>query len=623
MTWDGSGSARRRRIRRLVQFLEQCQTPTPDEALMSDPSLTPGDRRSSARAWQDLYLPPGTSPQPVEVSNSEPAAPISFVPASVVPVSTVPNGAFVDLFTQPVKPLRPPRFHLAWCVVGMAGCMSLSAPRTTFEPIGQVNLAGATVPAGPRPASASGLSRSGTSALGGTRESNPEASPEADLGDPVSITPIPRTDRQETSGRRNSATPSAPALMDEETFSRPDVPANSRVVPDAFGSPEEESASASPPELTIPEVSPAPSPALESGSSQPVVELAVVDPASRQVGAGATFRVTLTNRSTTAVDNVRVVCEFAEELQFGTSTDKLVSQPLGVWAARESKDLALTLHASKPGTFEAAFRIERESDGEVLAERRGRATFVDRRYELSLIGPTERTIGSRAEFTVRIANTSTDTLSPTDLILKRDAALVLKELTEGSRRSAGEIRWSLPELAPGAETQFQAEFECRTAADRAVVSARLGGSDGSSSGVPEEETEATIQIVPVTGVLDVRVADTVDPLAVGDEGSYRLTITNLGLQEVRRIKIRCEATDQIELSTVSVTRGKEPLTTQFVPESGGLVGDEIDTLAADATLTVEVRSTARSAGRGELTVVVEHEVPGSRVEIREPTWVTP
>ncbi len=500
--------------------------------------------------------------------------------------------------------------------------MSLSAPQTTFEPVGQAYLTrGGGV-------TRSGTTRSAAGATGSDTGSRVDlgepAAAEPDLGEPMAITPIPRTDRQETSGRRESsaAIPQAPSIPDDEAFPRSAPESERRTAPEGFG-PSSEMPDGLPPALTVPATPKSVEVPTDSSAPKPLLELAVTNPAERQVGAGATFRVSLTNRSQETLEGMRVVCEFADEMQFGTTTEKLVSQPLGTWAARETKDLVLTLHSNQVGAFAATFRIERESDGERLAERIGEAKFVDRRYELAVVGPADRTIGSRAEFTVRIANISTEPLPAAELVLKRDAALVLKELTEGSRRTGGEIRWSLPELAPGAETQFQAEFECRTAADRATVIAQLLGSASAASPLPEEETEASVRIAPVTGVLDVRLSDENDPLSTGEEGLYRMTITNMGLQEVRRIRVRYEATAQIEMSSVTVKRGSEALTTQFSPEDGALVGDEIDILPADATLTLELRGTARSAGRGELTAIVEHEVPGSRIEVREPTWVTP
>lgn len=607
MTWDGSGSARRRRVWRLIQALPFCSTQSSDDVSMSDSSQTSGRLDINGRDWGQMYLPPGARiPDSATLAKS---------------ARSTSDGAATSRPTLPRVFRRPPRFPLAWSLVGMAGCMSLSAPQTTFEPVGQSFVAGSGSTTRP----GTGPSRLPTPADSGAAVNLGEPAPaDADLGEPMAITPIPRTDRQETSGRResSSAIPQAPSIPEDEGFPRSSPEMERRTAPEAFG-PSADMPDDSPPTLTVPDAPKTADVPDESVAPRPLIELAVANPTERQVGAGATFRVSLTNRSRETLEGMRVVCLFADELQFGTTAEKTVSQSLGSWAARETKDLALTLHSNQVGTFAATFRIERESDGERLAERIGEAKFVDRKYELTVVGPTDRTIGSRAEFTVRIANISTEPLPPAELVLRRDAALVLKELTEGSRRTGGEIRWSLPELAPGAETQFQAEFECRTAADRATVTAQVVGPNGEARRIPEEETEASVRIAPVTGVLDVRLSDEIDPISAGEEGVYRLTITNMGLQEVRRIRVRYEATAPIEMTSVTVKRGSETLTTQFSAEGGALVGDEIDTLPPDATLTLDLRSTARSAGRGEMTAIVEHEVPGSRVEVREPTWVTP
>ena len=522
---------------------------------------------------------------------------------------------------QRPRVMSPRGLPLSWGLLCMAGCMSISAPQTTFEPVNNPLPTPSSVSPAPlegdRPAVDLGEPVASTPAPGR-------------LGRPFPITPVPRidgSDRQETSGRRDStANPpaNAPALPEDDPIPSP---------PLASDTPPSTTLDLNLPELTPPASEPTERPTVVAATPVPVtpldetakpprtrveaVDLEVTDPPQRQVGAGATFRVKMTNRGREQLSGTRVVCEFDDGLAFGTSTDRLVSQPLGPFAAGETKELALTLGASQAGNYTARFKVQREADQQTLVEQVAKAEFVDRRYELTVLGPVERTIGSRAEFLLRVVNRSSEPLTGCELTLTRDPALVLKELTEGSRRTGGTIRWSLEPIPPGGEALLQAEFECRTAAERAAVVASLSG-----TGLPGEEFETALRITPVTGVLDLRLEDVVDPVPVGETITYRLTVANLGLQEVRKLRVRLQSTEPLEVRSARVTRGQTPLDTRFAQTDTGFVGDEIDTLAADESLVIEVTAAAKQGGQGELTAFVEHEVPGSATEVRETTWVT-
>jgi hypothetical protein len=520
-----------------------------------------------------------------------------------------------------LKAISPRGLPLSWGLLCMAGCMSISAPQTTFEPVNNPLPTPSSVSPAPlegdRPAVDLGEPVASTPAPGR-------------LGRPFPITPVPRidgADRQETSGRRDStATPpaKAPALPEDDPIPAPLATEAPAVATPNLNLPELTPPAAEP---TVVAATPIPVTPLDSNlDSAPAtpprtrveaVDLEVTDPPQRQVGAGATFRVKMTNRGREQLTGTRVVCEFDDGLAFGTSTDRLVSQPLGPWAAGESKELALTLGATKAGRYSARFKIQRDADDHTLVEQVATAEFVDRRYELTVVGPTERTIGSRAEFLVRVVNRSSEPLIGCELTLTRDPVLVLKELTEGSRRTGGAIRWTLEPIPPGGEALLQAEFECRSAAERAALMATLAG-----AGLPGEEFETGLRIAPITGVLDLRLDDVVDPVPVGETITYRLAIANLGLQEVRKLRVRLQTTEPLEVRSARVTRGQTPLDTRFEQTEAGFVGDEIDTLAADESLVIEVTAAATRGGQGELTAFVEHEVPGSATEVRETTWVT-
>ncbi len=230
--------------------------------------------------------------------------------------------------------------------------------------------------------------------------------------------------------------------------------------------------------------------------------LDVVGPDRRQIGAGATFQVTIRNNGEVPADNVVVTCEFDEALAFGDSKDREVRQRLGRVAAGETKELSLTLVADIPGKHCAQFALKADdgiasaavpSTDAAAAKRSAKACveYVPRRLSATISGPSRRTTGSRAEFAFRVANLTDEPIQGVVLEVTRDNSLVLRELTAGSKRSAGRIRWEIGTLGPREEVVYQVEFECRAPRERATVGCAISADD-----LAPEEREALLEVVP-------------------------------------------------------------------------------------------------------------------------------
>lgn len=396
---------------------------------------------------------------------------------------------------------------------------------------------------------------------------------------------------------------------DEDAFPRPEL-----------NTPEPRVASA-PPEKTSPE-SPADTANLDR------LSLDVIGPDRRQAGAGATFRVTIRNEGTDPVDHAVVSCEFDPALTFGDSPDREVRQRLGRIAAGESKELSLTLVAETPGRHCARFALKPDSAATVSGPSgvpspdspRHRATacveYVARSLSLSITGPARRTTGSRAEFGFRVANLTETPIPGVVLEVTRDAALVLRELTAGSQRTAGRIRWEIGPLGPREEVVYQAEFECRAPRERATIGCSLA-----AEGLSAEEYETTLEVVPVTGSLDVRLADLDDPVPNRGSVRYEARIQNLGLQPVRDVVVQAVGDARVTLESAEVWISERKLDIPSTRVEGEIRLAPIPELAADATLRVVLTGKATETGDAEATIRVSHETPESTVTVTETTHI--
>ena len=74
--------------------------------------------------------------------------------------------------------------------------------------------------------------------------------------------------------------------------------------------------------------------------------------------------------------------------------------------------------------------------------------FVPQLMQVEFRGPTQRTVGSRAEFNLHVTNLSPQPIDNVRVSLTHDAALVAREATQGAAQKPGNLTWSLGMLKP-------------------------------------------------------------------------------------------------------------------------------------------------------------------------------
>ncbi|HTI52455.1 MAG TPA: hypothetical protein VL475_15935, partial [Planctomycetaceae bacterium] len=213
------------------------------------------------------------------------------------------------------------------------------------------------------------------------------------------------------------------------------------------------------------------SPSLELNEVIPSadLELTVDAPKRKQVGSQATYRVTVRNSSDGPVSNVMVECRFDEPLVFTGSDKHRVVQRFEQLLPGEVKELALSLYSNDIGAHCCRFAVRTGEGAAEGSEKSVCVEFVSRQLQIDLLGPTRRTEGSRAEFTITLTNHSVRTLTDVKALLSHDQALVPREASAGRETKPGNLTWDLGTLQPMESIQLQVDFECRSLARRACV----------------------------------------------------------------------------------------------------------------------------------------------------------
>jgi len=332
------------------------------------------------------------------------------------------------------------------------------------------------------------------------------------------------------------------------------------------------------------------------------------------LGGDVQYDLTIRNDGDQDAENVSVNCTFEEGLQFGEEVERELQRNLGRVAAGESLTMSLTLTARKVGRYCAEFTI---NIGEQEAVWKSVCTDISAQpFAMEIIGPAERVIGSRAEFSLIVKNQSAGVLKGVQAELTYDDALIAKEATEGSEEGDGLLTWNLGDLQAGEVLSLQVEFQC----DREAKPARFEFKVQDREGVVLRN-EAEIRIVPAPGVLDLALSDEdVKPIKVGDDVNYLLTIYNKGFQDVRDVDVTLTPPEGIDIVEVQVSLGDQALKLNHIVPDKRWVYETIGKIPAEATISFRIRGRGKQLGHQQMQAAVKSGLDQEPLTIVE--WTT-
>ncbi len=471
------------------------------------------------------------------------------------------------------------------------------------------------------------------------RRSRPEYPP---LIEPMPVAPqrtMPRSIPEPYSSppptlRPNRETLQAPRRAAPRTFADPDRAPEPIAIPPREASPSpddsepqrtEKPMTTEPPAESLPAVDgPQLMPLDEASSALPAsvpevtedgrLELRVEVPQQRPVGSGAQFHMTLRNLSGQVLRNVSVLCDFDDALSFPDSERKSVTHKIPRIDAGGMKDSLLTLIGTAAGRHECRFSV---LIGSKVALRKTVAVeFITRQLDWQLHGPAERTVGSRAEFNIPLINISDHELRDLKIRVNLDAALTVREMTQGGRLGDRTLTWEIDRLQANEGLLLQLEVECLEPTTQACLQVTVSGAD-----LPEDETEACLAVKSRSGSLEVRIHDVADPVAVGDEAEFVVTIQNEGLQAARDIAARCTWPEGLEFVSAKIQQGGHQQPAAAVVDGRTATLPALKKLDPSQSIEYRLRLKGRTAGTHRVTVSVANSSDKLPVSVMEPVMV--
>ncbi len=304
-----------------------------------------------------------------------------------------------------------------------------------------------------------------------------------------------------------------------------------------------------------------------------------IDPNQIKVGDQVSFNVGITNTSNVPLTNVRLRDVYSPGLQEAHGEPSPIIKSMGNLAPGASQQVGITFVVRQPG--ELCHTLEATADG-------GHTTSLQRciragapRYELTLDlrGPEEVLTNAAANYEIVVKNSGEGELTGVRIVYRADQALLPKLATDGYVIEAGALVWTIPALAAN-ETQLRT-VRCEGVAATNVAETRVSvGTDqgltqakrmntairqAAASGVappgparPEPRVVETVpqtNPAPVDGNLVVTVADTADPIRVGESTVYIIEVQNNRQVSDKNVQISLFLSAGAKFVTLSDSKG--------------------------------------------------------------------
>lgn len=247
------------------------------------------------------------------------------------------------------------------------------------------------------------------------------------------------------------------------------------------------------------------------------------------------MRMVITNTGTGRASNIVVT----DPLPAGLSTPDgktTLTYNVGDLAAGQSREMVATLKANRTGSYTNVAKATEE--GGLAAEASARVVVSKPNLVVTKRGPDVRYIGRSAQFDIAVTNDGDGPARDVVLVDEIPAGLEFTSADGGGQFANGRVTWQMGTLAAGAS---------RTV--RLVVNPRRAGSFTNSATVTAYCTEASatapLEVRGIPAIL-LEVVDISDPIEVGADETYEISVVNQGSAEDTNIRITCTLPEQME-----------------------------------------------------------------------------
>ena len=246
------------------------------------------------------------------------------------------------------------------------------------------------------------------------------------------------------------------------------------------------------------------------------------------IGKDITVAITVSNSGSGDATSVVLVEDVPEQLTHAAGRE--LEYPIGTLRPGETKQLSLTMRASKAGLVRNVLALK--GVGKVYVEDVVQFEVIAPQLQVALEGPKVRYLDRPAKYSVTVANPGTATANNIELVAYLPKGLKFVETDHHGRYDANHhaVLWSLEELPANVRDSVSVTALPIEAGEQRM---RLEGR--ASLGLSHQYDH--LVKVESAAQLMFRVTDLSDPIEQGNETTYEIRVTNVGTRAATGIQL--------------------------------------------------------------------------------------
>lgn len=372
------------------------------------------------------------------------------------------------------------------------------------------------------------------------------------------------------------------------------------------------------------------------------LQVRITSPGSVAVGSDATFQISVTNDSDTAVENVELLDQFGPGLRHSRGTP--LRAPIGTIEPRGTKQIPLTFTVAAEG--EQCHEVQVSGAGGQFASARGCVVgtpapiVVAPRMAIDAAGPSTARVGENADYTFAVYNTGGVPLTDVRIVVTVEASLspIGAAPTPQRLESGAGYYWIIPRIEPGANAAVRLLSRCVSADPNAMQSVEVTTREGTNDrreivmviapAAAETAPASPPPLQPQAGGLlpaanqgssiAATFTDQSDPIRVGDVQTFLLTLRNEGSVDEEDVVVRIEFPPGLRYERTS----SSPVQPAAVAQNG-IEYAPFRMPAGDASPPFRIQASGVASGMHEVRVTVFTRTDRNGKVFSETTTVSP
>ncbi|MFW5869874.1 MAG: hypothetical protein ACOCVI_03155 [Planctomycetota bacterium] len=314
------------------------------------------------------------------------------------------------------------------------------------------------------------------------------------------------------------------------------------------------------------------------------------------------YTVTVTNTGSAVARDVKLTDTLPKGLTYRGSQS--ITANMGDIEPGKAKRTTYSVTAEKTGTFTNKVTVQ---DGDGASETASVKTVVTQPVlVITKKAPKTRFAGTPVTYTITVANKGDGVATNTVLTDTLPKGTTFKKASDGGKQSAGKVTWKLGDLKPNASE----EVTVTVVANRkgaienfASVSARCTKASG----------KASTEIKGIPAIL-LECVDNTDPVAIGQNETYEITVTNQGTALGTGIVITCTLPKEMDFVSASGP-------TKHTAKGNDVTFQPLKSLEPKKKVTYKVVTKGNAAGDLRFQVTLKSDQMTSPVRETESTHV--